>query len=86
MFQSKLPRPLKITVFTVLCAAVLLGAFQTVVMLTSYEFGVMLYYRDAVLPTVMNILLAAVIIGSGAAVFITSFKKELPVRLPKIST
>jgi len=86
MFQSKLPRFLKITVFAVLCAAVFLGVFQTVIMLTSYEFEVMLYYRDAILPTVMNVLLALITVGSGAAVLITSYKKELPGQLSKIST
>jgi len=84
MFSSKLPRGLKVTVFASLAAAVVLGVLQTVAMLTCYEFEVMLYYRDAVLPNIINVLLVLSVVLISAAVFVTSYKKELPVRMSKI--
>ena len=86
MKSAKSLRGLRLTVVTVLAAAVVLGVLQTVIMLTSYEFSQQLYYRDAPLPTVMNVLLIAVTIFSAAGAFITSKGRALPTRHTAVSS
>jgi len=79
-----LKRGLTLTVIITLFAAVLLGAFQTVIMLTSYEFEQQLYFRDAPLPVIMTAALIAVTLLCTAATALTSKGKQFPSQPPKI--